>query len=75
MEMIMLIQHAQRKKKKIKLIYWGVLAMFILWLIRIFFTGHTLNFISIEIPDDTHKNEKPYIIGTFSNFFNQGTNL
>ena len=32
----------------------------------------TLHFINIEIPDDAQINDEPY---TFSNFFNQGTNL
>ena len=41
------------------------------WLIEILFTA-TLHFISIEIPDDAQINDELY---TFSNFFNQGTNL
>ena len=40
------------------------------WLIEIFTA--TLHFISTEIPDDSQNNDELY---TFSNFFNQGTNL
>ena len=42
------------------------------WLIEILFTA-TLYFISsIKIPEDAHINDELY---TFSNFFNQETNL
>ena len=49
----------------------GSLVMLFWWLIDILFTA-TLHFISIEIPDGTQINDE---LHTFSNFFNQGTNL
>ena len=45
--------------------------MLLWWLTEILFTA-TLDFISIEIIDDAQINDELY---TFSNFFNQGTNL
>ena len=66
MEMIMLIQHAEKKRNLIFLrdMKWvnGVLAMVMWWLIEILFTT-TLHFINIEIPDYAQINDELY---TFS---------
>ena len=59
-----------KKKKKRKWVN-GVLAMLFWCLIEILFIA-TLHFISIGIPEDPQTNDELY---TFSNFFNQETNL
>ena len=73
-KMIMLIQHEEKKEnsssKRYKVSKWsfgdGTL-------VTDWNTVHChLHFTSIEIPDDAQINDALY---TFSNFFNQGTNL
>ena len=70
------VNSACREKKKTHLlrdIKWvnGVLAMLLWWVIEILFTA-TLQFISIEIPDDAQINDELY---SFSKFLNQRINL
>ena len=73
MKMIMLIQHAEKKEnlpsKRYQMSKWSFGDAI---LVTDWNTVHCHHFISTEIPDDAKINDKLY---TFSNFFNQGTNL
>ena len=72
MEMIMLIQHAEKKQNSpsFEMDKWifGITILVTDWKD----VPATFYFICIEIPDDAQTNAELY---TFSNFFNQGTNL